>query len=54
MLETIVVETPSRHRNQTIKDEWRPKFFNDCIKLGQMEDEFWFKHALYGKRDKTK
>ena len=49
MLETIVVENPSRNRNQTIEEEWRPKFCNDCIKLGQIEDEFWFKHPYMGK-----
>ena len=53
MLETIVVENPSRNRNQTIEEEWRPKFCNDCMKLGHMVDEFLFKHALYGRRDRT-
>ncbi|KAH0633054.1 hypothetical protein KY284_035840 [Solanum tuberosum] len=51
---TIVVETPSGPWNQSIEYEWRPKFCNNCIKLGHMEDECWFKNAPDGKRDKTK
>ncbi|KAH0633055.1 hypothetical protein KY284_035841 [Solanum tuberosum] len=47
--DTIVVETPSGHWNQTIKYEWRPKLCNNCIKLGHMEDECWFKHVQMGK-----
>ncbi|KAH0636124.1 hypothetical protein KY290_036548 [Solanum tuberosum] len=52
LLDTIVVETPSRPWNQSIEYEWRPNFCNKCIKLGHMENECWFKHALDGKRDK--
>ncbi|KAG5585786.1 hypothetical protein H5410_046220 [Solanum commersonii] len=29
---TIVVETPSGNWNQSIEYEWRPKFYNNCIK----------------------
>ena len=32
--DTIIVETPSRPWNQSIEYEWRPKFCNNCTKLG--------------------
>ncbi|KAG5585785.1 hypothetical protein H5410_046219 [Solanum commersonii] len=51
--DTIVVETPSGPWNQSIEYEWRPKFYNNCIKLGHMENECWFKDPPDGKRDKT-
>ncbi|KAK4731383.1 hypothetical protein R3W88_024371 [Solanum pinnatisectum] len=43
--DAIVIETLSGHWNQSIGYEWRPKFYNNCIKLGHMEDECWFKHT---------
>ncbi|KAG5605513.1 hypothetical protein H5410_027005 [Solanum commersonii] len=51
--DTIVVETPSGPCNQSIEYEWRSKFINNCIKLGHMENECWFKHASDGKRETT-
>ena len=43
---TIVVENHYGHSNQSIEYEWGPIVYNDCIKLGHMEDEIKFKHAL--------
>lgn len=43
---TIVFENPYGHSNQSIEYEWGPVVYNNCIKLGHLKDECWFKHAL--------
>lgn len=43
LLGAIYIYTPYGEFQQDIEDEWRPKYFSECVKFGQNDMNFWNK-----------